>query len=220
MNNYSNQDWLIIGNGPLLSEDMLKGYMRNRKVVALDGAVVSCLERGLMPDFVLGDFDSIDRDIISELEYKHNLVFIYLAEQDRSDLEKGLRFISSHEPKSVIICQAIGARSDHTIHNMRLLKRLHSLIKDLSIINETEKIYFIKDQTIVISSDINEPMALLSFPHAVVSTKGLQYDMQELSLEFAKQESISNHFAAESARIQVKGEVLLIISQNTEINFS
>lgn len=216
MNKLLEQDWLIIANGPLLSEDILHKLLPMKKIIALDGAIIGCINRSIIPDIVLGDFDSIDRNIIESMEKKYNIQFIFLPDQETSDLDKGITYISQFKPRSVTICQAIGARLDHTLHNLRLLKRLYSKVKNMHIITETEKMVFIKDKTVLIHAEDIEPVALMSFPKATVSSKGLKYDMDNYVLEFAKRESTSNHLINASARITVNGEALLIISHNTE----
>lgn len=217
MNNLMHQDWLIIANGPLLSEAMLNKHTQGRKLMALDGALISCIERNIIPDIVLGDFDSLDQDIIQSAESKYRIKFIYMPEQDQTDLEKGIAYAAQFNPKSVIICQAIGGRSDHTIHNMRLLRRMHTFIENMNIISDTERFFFIKDKNVILSSDTIEPVALLAFPKAQVSSDGLKYDMDSLTLEFAKRESTSNHIIKNSAKISVQGEVLLIINHKIDI---
>ncbi len=214
MNDFLQQDWLIIANGPILPLELLTELQLDKKTIALDGAIISCIERNIVPDIVLGDFDSVDRDLIDNIE------FVLIPDQDSTDLEKGIDFALNLQPKSITICQAIGARLDHSLHNLRILKRVYPQIKKITIFTETEKIYYIKNKNIVIVADNIEPLALLSFPKAIVSSKGLKYDMQELKLEFAKQESTSNHLIHPSARISINGEVLLIISHQTELIFT
>lgn len=217
MNDFFKQDWLIIGNGLLLPTDRIRELMLGRKVVALDGAIVSCLQRAIIPNITLGDFDSLDKDIIDSTEKKHNIRFIFLPDQNTSDLDKAIRYIAEFDPKSIIISQAIGNRLDHSLHNLRLLKRLDHLVNNMLIFTETEKICYLKNKSVVICAENPEPVALVSFPKAVVSSKGLKYDMHEDTLEFAKRESTSNFLVNSSARITVNGEVLLIISHSTEL---
>lgn len=217
MDHAENQDWLIIANGLTLSTKQLKALKKNRKVIALDGAVLPCIKEGIIPDIVLGDFDSLDRSLIDRLAKKHAINFIYLPDQDSTDLEKSFHYILKYKPKSISICQATGLRLDHSIHNLRLLRRIYSRITNIAIYTETEKVQFIKDKTVIIAAEHKEPMALLAFPEARITSKGLKFDMDNYVLKFAESESTSNHIVNNSARIKIKGEVLLIISHSTEL---
>lgn len=220
MDHAENQDWLIIANGLTLSPKQLKALPKNNKIIALDGAALPCIRDGIIPDVVLGDFDSLDRSLIDGLAKKHDIEFAYLPDQNSTDLEKSFYYILNYKPKSVSICQATGLRLDHTIHNVRLLRRIYSKISDVTIYTEMEKVRFIKDKTIIISAEHEEPMAVLAFPEATVTSKGLKFDMDNTLLKFSERESTSNHLANNSARIKIKGEALLIISHGTELTIA
>jgi len=217
MGHAENQDWLIIANGATLSTKQLKSFQKSKKIIALDGAALPCIREGIIPDIVLGDFDSLDRSLIDRLAKKYDIEFIYLPDQNSTDLEKSFYYILDYKPKSISVCQATGLRLDHSIHNLRLLRRIHSQISDVTIYTEMEKVQFIRDKTIIISAEHNEPIALLAFPEAIVTSKGLKFDMNNTLLKFAERESTSNHLVNGSARIKIKGEILLIISSGTEL---
>lgn len=212
-----NADWLIIGNGPLVPKELLVKFSENRIIMALDGAVVPCIKENIVPDIVLGDFDSIDVSAVERLKEKYKINFIYSPDQNSTDLEKGLRYVANFNPHSVYVCQATGLRLDHSIHNLRLLRRVYSVVKNVTLLTDFEKAYFIKNKTVIISAENPEPMALLAFPKAVISSKGLKFDMDQLLLEFAERESTSNFLRERSARITIKGEALLILSFSTEL---
>lgn len=209
----TSQHWLIIANGEPLKKADTKTLAKGKRVIALDGAFNTCIEYGIVPDICIGDFDSIDETKIDKAKEHHTTEFIHITSQDSTDLEKGLNYAYKHGAQHVTICHATGWRLDHSLYNLRLLKRFHGTFKSLMMITKLEKIFFIKDQSIQLSGAIDDAVALLSFPKAVVTSSGLTYDMNQYELKHGISESTSNSLAQQQASIRVEGEALLLISQ-------
>jgi len=208
------KNWLVIANGKTLSKRQLQQLAVQKSIMVLDGAWMRVKDWPINVDIVLGDFDSIDQ---RELSRRHAANFIHTPDQSRSDLEKALLYLIPLKPDSVTLCQATGLRMDHTLFNLRLLKRFHQDFQSLYLVTETEKIYFLRDQHVRIQVAEKQPLALMAFPEAIINSVGLEYDMKDYPLTFAYQESISNAVVAQLADIDVKGEALLITSHASEL---
>ena len=213
------RDWLIIANGEPLPKSQLKALAKNKLIVVLDGAF-NQLKALLAPDVVLGDFDSIDRDLYVSLQNSQKPLLFHTPDQDATDLEKALQYVITFKPKAIQICQATGLRLDHTLYNLRLLKKFHQRCRDIEIISSTEKIIFLKDETVTVSAEKSQPLAVMSFTEATVTSVGLAYDMDDMRLVFAEQESACNALADKKATIHVRGDVLLIVSHQTALHRS
>lgn len=79
------------------------------RLVAADGAAVQALAHGLMPDAVIGDFDSLPDDVRANIpaERLHRV-----AEQDSTDFDKALRHIVA---PLVLAVGFTGQRLDHEL---------------------------------------------------------------------------------------------------------
>jgi thiamine pyrophosphokinase len=65
MNDHANNptnDYLIVANGDFLVKEIISEAAKNKTIVALDGAAMRLKNRGIMPDIILGDFDSTQED--------------------------------------------------------------------------------------------------------------------------------------------------------------
>jgi len=209
-------DWLIIANGERISPLYLETLAVNKQIMVLDGAMDEMLCDLLEPHVVLGDFDSISTDLMNRKKALSECIFVHAPDQNASDLEKALSFVLEYQPRSIVICQATGLRLDHTLYNLRLLKRFHGKCAQLSLVTEIEKIVFLKDESVSLSVKDKQPLALMAFPKAVVTSSGLEYDMDRYLLAFAESESTSNSIVASEAVIDVDGEALLIMSHETD----
>lgn len=204
-------EWLIIANGEPLPAAMLQHLAKHKMVMALDGSLATVLHSGLQPQLVLGDFDSVDRQ-----QMKAQLPICqwqYEPDQSMTDLEKGLVYLNKIGIQQVVITQALGQRLDHSLYNLRLLKKFHRLFNSLKIISEYEQVCYVENQIITLrTSDYPQRLSLLAFTEAEVSSKGLEYEMHALRLRFAEQESISNTLINNHGQLEIKGGCLLLSS--------
>jgi thiamine pyrophosphokinase len=208
-------EWLIIANGESLPVEQLRAFAKNKAVLVLDGALTTALAAGIQPQVVIGDFDSLDPLVMKQQEAA--IIFVQEADQNTSDLDKGLHYLEKTQPESVTIVNASGGRLDHTLYNLRLLKRFHGKFKALQLITAQEQVFYFENQTISVQADSPQPLAVLAFPQAEVWSSGLVYEMQPLTLELGYQESISNGMAAETAQLNIKGAVLFLCSHATRV---
>lgn len=203
------QSWLLIADGVSLSPAKLRALAHHRKVLVLDGAYQTARNTGLKIDVLLGDFDSIQSQDLSEVRAAGKIKVVEAPDQNKTDLEKGLDYLISQETKEVDICAAIGGRLQHTLYNLRLLKKYHSLL-NLRMFTNKEIIDYKTNCTVKIQGQIGDGLAILGFPHASITSQGLQYEMQDYILDFEKTSSVSNALAQEQAWIRVEGSALLI----------
>jgi thiamine pyrophosphokinase len=206
------KDWLIIANGEPLPIGQLLDLAKNKSVMMLDGAFKMPLLSYLKPDVVLGDFDS--GPITNE---DKTIKVVHTPDQDATDLEKGLKYLENLSVDTVTIANATGWRLDHTLYNLRLLKRFNEKFKSLILYTALEKVVYVADKSITLQAQNSQPVALLGFTEAIVNSSGLEYEMKNLSLRFGIQESTSNRLHSLTATLEIKGEVLLLISHETEL---
>ena len=86
-------------------------------IVCCDGAVNSLNAHGLIPNIVIGDMDSISREM--RKMYTDRLIFD--PDPETNDLEKAIRWCKSQEISAISIAGGTGRREDHTMGNIFLL---------------------------------------------------------------------------------------------------
>ena len=214
---HNTTDWLIIADGEPLLKSTTQQWAKNKSILVLDGALPTVLDDEITPQIVMGDFDSVDPTLLNKIKENHAIKFIQDTNKNTTDLEKALHYLSAINATSVTLCHATGRRLDHTLYNLRLLKRFHAMFEQLQIITALEKIYFFSDCTIQLFSKTKQPLALLAFPNATIHSTHLEYELHNLELKFSIQESISNAILPGEATIKIRGDVLLLISHSTKI---
>jgi thiamine pyrophosphokinase len=178
-------NYLIIANGASVSEALLKSEINSAdKIILLDGAF-NHFPNTHSFDFLLGDFDSLIEDSVSEEQFER----IHAPDQNKTDLEKGIDFALENGASSIRVLNVTGKRMDHTFANISLLKRFDFpiyLIDDHSVIyrlpNYFEK-HFQKGQII----------SLLPIGLALnITTQNLLYPLKNESLELGLRNGNSN----------------------------
>lgn len=86
-------------------------------VIAVDGGYSHLRNLGVVPDYVLGDFDSLGYVPEGENVESHPV------HKDKSDLELALDLVGEHGFESAVIYGALGRRLDHTVANLQMCAR-------------------------------------------------------------------------------------------------
>ena len=85
--------------------------------IAADSGLEYADKLGLKVDFLLGDYDSVDKDVLDR--YKSNTEFeIYPKEKDYTDTHLAIMTALKKGATDIYILGATGTRMDHTITNI------------------------------------------------------------------------------------------------------
>lgn len=107
----------LLGAGELAAGSLERALLRAPRLVAVDGGADIALAKGLMPDLVVGDFDSISlsaRHAIARDRLRHR------PGQDDTDFDKALAEVRA---PFLLAVGFTGARLDHTLAGMSTLLR-------------------------------------------------------------------------------------------------
>jgi len=221
------KDVVIVANGDFLVKEIITEAIANKLIVALDGAAKKLHLLGITPNVILGDFDSLDAEEaktwgilhtfakLSEdakpYRNKQNILIVPAKNQNETDLVKAIRYCDSENATSITIICASGGCLDHHEINLRALRTEYK--KDRLILLHTfqQTVRYAKNETVEITGLPGDRCGVLAFPQGSFSSTGLQYDVQEMPLEFGFSESASNTLKDTHATVIIAGEALLIM---------
>lgn len=108
---------LLVGAAPSEGEglDFVLETQSLDAVYAVDGGYAEVVKRGIVPDAVFGDFDSLGS------VPDHPSVFEFDTHKDFTDLDWAIHHAMSSGFEELVVCNAFVGRLDHTIGNMQLL---------------------------------------------------------------------------------------------------
>lgn len=204
---------LIIGNGEIEDTNIIRKNLKpNDIIICCDGGTRYVFEEGIIPHYIIGDLDSSSSQIISFFETKNVEFKKFPAKKDKTDMELCLEFAISLGVVEIIIFGAIGTRFDHSLANVNILMQGINANVFTKIINEHNEIMLINDE-IEIKGEKGDLISLLPLSTTVsgVTTKGLEYQLNNYTMEIGKALGISNVMIEENAKINVKEGYLIII---------
>jgi thiamine pyrophosphokinase len=200
-------DVAIVANGQIFDDQTILEKIKNyHYIIAADGGASHCLRLGIVPDLIMGDFDSISVEAIHAFSNVQKIS--YLKDKDETDLELAIVKAFSLKPEKVALFAATGNRTDHTLVNLHLLTRFPF---KLLIETENETIFGLNStKPFKIETTIRQTLSLLPIGGDVtgVTTKGLKWELTDSSLN-KNFLSVSNICLTTNLEVSIKSGDLL-----------
>ncbi len=108
---------IIIANGNSPTKSVVNYFIKKgfTTIICADGGANSARKIGIIPDYIIGDLDSIQNRTLKYYQSKSKI--IKFTRQNDTDVEKCLKFAISKKYFEVILLGVTGDRLDHTICN-------------------------------------------------------------------------------------------------------
>ena len=92
------------------------------KVVAVDGGLEAAKELDIIPDVIVGDFDTVHPEILAYYRKMEHIVWeVHQPEKDDTDTELAIKRALAMNCSHITLLGATGGRLDHMIGNIHLL---------------------------------------------------------------------------------------------------
>ena len=193
-------------------------------VIVADRGVIAAKELNIIPDYVVGDFDSGDAAVVeyfkSQFEiYGKPMVRAFNPEKDETDTELAISLALTLNPKEIVLLGATGTRLDHTMANIELLYRIMKngvkarIIDEYNVISVHDKKITLKRNT-----DFGEYFSLIPFTGDVkgLNIKGAKYELENYILSSGSSLGISNEFKNNTVEISFTDGILILFQTNDE----
>jgi len=208
---YKHQAWLITNHAP---KDIISGYKSILgDIIAVDSGLKTINAQGLLPKVIIGDFDSLDPDLL--LEYPQVPVIRHQPRKNETDTELALNWcIRQNVYEGIVICNDMQGRADHYLAIIQNLLALFRQGISACIESEFQRIFFLNGKTLL-EGKKGDLISLISYSRAAsyIDSEGLEYPLTGLSLMQHQSRGISNVFSSEKVTIDLaEGEVLAIYS--------
>lgn len=172
---------LLIGNGECPSPTLLQQLAAQVNfILAADGGAQKAAEAGIMPDKIIGDFDSLSTRHAWPKEK-----LLRIPRQDNTDLEKALDYLQDNHFTAVTIVGGTGGRWDFSIGNfLSVFPYLQQM--DICFVANGWKIYpLIKPAQKTVRPGTRVSLIPVS-PCQNVTLKGLKYPLANARLELGR----------------------------------
>lgn len=175
-------------------------------VIAVDGGYRVLNEKGIIPDYIVGDFDSLG------VVPKGENVTVLPSEKDVTDMFTAINL--GIEKGGIIfhIYGGTGGRLDHTIANIQLLSHFAEKGITLFFYGDGFAVTSVRNSGITLCGEIGKYISVFSLSDISegVTLKGLKYELENNTLTSSFPLGVSNEFTVKTAEISVKNGILAV----------
>jgi len=172
----------------------------NLPLIAADGAANTLRSRGLTPQLVIGDLDSVQADLEGPS--------LHIQDQNRCDYEKCMEYLEKEDLLPAIILGVNGGDLDHILNNISIFVKsvrgnlLYAPPLYGAVLDSPDHLITLPPHT---------KISLLGLPEARLTTRGLVWDLRDRKLYFPGVNSCLNRAHASQVHIHVReGKVLFL----------
>jgi len=204
---------VIFANGQLPHLEMARAILQQDDfILAADGGTLHVLALGRTPDVIVGDLDSLPKEIQQKMQREQVEIVLYPRDKNETDLELALNHAFTFNPSRVMIVGALGHRLDQTLGNLSLMAGPRLSKIDLRLDDGVEEAILCRDQ-IEVHGRSGDIVSLIPWQGDVggVTTSGLRWPLNAEILYANKTRGISNEMTAATAAIRVKSGMLLVV---------
>ena len=206
---------LIISGGNKVKRETLFENIEDRYIVVADGGIKNLIGTDIIPDEVVGDFDSIDEEGKSFIEKNNIKIEKYPSRKDFTDTELCLEVLLKKGADDIIILGATGTRLDHMFSSMFLLERLKKESVAGKFIDDYNEVSFISNETVEVKKNKYKYLSIVPVSKEVCLTlNGTEYEVENLKFNRFTTIAVSNEVKDEVAKIEIDGEGFLILSRD------
>ncbi|MFQ9516108.1 MAG: thiamine diphosphokinase [Eubacterium sp.] len=201
-----NKKCYIVGAGDNSGTNFTKGI--NEYVIAADGGLETLNQLAIVPDLIVGDFDSLG------YVPKGNNVIRYKVEKDDTDMMLAVKKAMEMGFCTIEIFGGTGGRVDHTIANIQTMLYASQKGVAITMTAKAQTYYVITNERITLESRPSGNLSVFAIGGDAwnVNVKGAKYVAAGLNLTPDNPTAVSNSYIGSDVTISVERGSVLIIS--------
>ena len=189
--------------------------MYGQNIIAGDRGLEALYQLKIIPNHVVGDFDSVSPEILEFYKKQPKIIFhTYNAEKDNTDTDIALKLAIQMKTSEITILGALGKRMDHAIANIHILKDALGANIPCQILDEHNRIYLVNtEKTLEKDKVYGKYISLIPLTSTVegLTLKGFKYPLNKYNLPIGTSLGISNEIIEDIAHIEMEKGILIVI---------
>lgn len=185
-------------------------------MIAADSGMEFFYRNGLVPDEIVGDFDSVKKEVLECLKENNPNIQIleFQPEKDETDTELALRTAIEAGCEKIWLLGATGTRLDHVLGNIHLLGMAMERNCECIMVDSCNRIRMMK-QGIRLKKEeqYGDYVSLFPFTPEVrgLTLTGFKYPLQSYHLACYHSLGVSNEISDNEAEISFEDGILLMV---------
>jgi len=201
-----NKRCYIVGAGDFNDSEL---PAENDYIIAANGGYTALKLRGVSPDLVVGDFDSVKETP------DHPNIIRSSTEKDDTDMMLAVRQGLKHGYNIFIINGGLGGRLDQTLANIQILTFIAERKARGILLGQNLCVTAIMNGELIFSRDIIKGNTISIFSAGGkaegVTLRGLKYSLDKATLSSDFPLGVSNEFTDADAKVSVDNGTLIIM---------
>lgn len=180
-------------------------------IIACDKGYEYAVSCGIVPDLVVGDFDSYSGDVETDIPVDR-----YVSEKDDTDTMIAIRYAIEQGFDELVICCALGGRLDHMLANLQSAKFAAEHGADVWMQDASSEILVFCGGTKRIEKKEGYSLSVFALSDECrgVSIKGAKYALDKATVTNSFPIGVSNEWREDYAEISLeKGTLMLLLSK-------
>ena len=208
----------VIVSGGILEKEFVLPILQSEEtefIIGVDKGLQFLYENEIKPDYIVGDFDSVPREIVEYYRTEENVpIREFNPVKDASDTEIALRLCLGLRRKEIYILGGTGNRIDHLWANIQCLNIALAAGSEAMILDSHNRIRILEHGiTLTRAEAFGKYFSVfpLELPVEDFSISGAKYPLQNHLLSAGDSLYVSNEFAEDEVKISfVCGKVILM----------
>ena len=201
---------IILANGEPPPKRVFNYLIRNdfQTLICADGGANSAEKLNIVPDYIIGDLDSINPPVYDYFYDKCEIIKV--NRQNDTDVEKCLKFAIKKKINEVILLGATGNRLDHTFCNLGIVIKYFNKIS-IKILHQ-KSLLTAYSGNVTLRTFPDETISIYGIDSRTkISSKGLRYRLKNITLPFGIKESTSNVALKNKVELKIKNGIVFVI---------
>jgi len=212
----------IILNGEIKDYKYIKSIICKNNydyIICSDGGANHTYKMNIVPDYIIGDLDSIEDNVIKYYKSKNVKFNKFPTKKDETDTELSIWLANRLNAKKIDLIGALGGRIDHTIANINLMYYIKNLDINPIIQTSEEDIFLVSNETSVIRGDKGDTLSIIPIKDDAngVTLKDLEYPLDNYKINYGSPIGMSNIMKKDECEIAVKEGNLIVIRNKKSV---
>lgn len=214
------KSYIIISGGrvDLYSlQGIMDRHLESSRVIAVDKGIETCNKIGIVPDVIVGDFDSASKvtvGVYRKMAKKmRSIQFVDLdTHKDFTDTHVAIMHAMEEGATDIYISGATGTRLDHTMANIGLLKECADKGVNAYIEDDHNVITMINSSAGISRLEGYDYISFIPYGGCVtgVTLTGFEYNVENRTFEIGDSLGVSNRVVSEDARIEIEDGYMIV----------
>jgi thiamine pyrophosphokinase len=198
-----------------LSKEDLKLYSH---IIGVDRGAFVLLEKGIVPDVAIGDFDSVTKAEMNTIRTKVHTVKEYQTDKDQTDLELAVMYALGLSPTEITLFGVTGGRLDQSLAALHLLQKIHEYTCRAILQDAQNFIILISGKYHIQKKKKYHYISILPYTDTIiVSITGCTYNLEKHAIKKGMTLGVSNVVISDKAEIQIhSGVAYCVFSKDKE----